>query len=125
MLEALLHSGLGEVVAVVTRYYGGVKLGKGGLQRAYAGGVNLALEEAPRAVRVFRVGHRVRIDYGARDAVVRGLDALDGVVEEEVYARDVMLRVAVPEQAVDGLRRLVAEVTSGKGDVHPVDGIAE
>ena len=52
MLTTLLHSGLGDVAAVVTRYYGGVKLGTGGLARAYAGAVNHALDSLPRTERV-------------------------------------------------------------------------
>ena len=47
MLSALLYSGVGDVVAVVTRYYGGTKLGTGGLVRAYGGGVQQALATLP------------------------------------------------------------------------------
>lgn len=45
MLNVLLGSGIGEITAVVTRYFGGTKLGTGGLVRAYGGAVNKALEE--------------------------------------------------------------------------------
>ena len=45
MLNVLQHSGIGDIVAVCTRYYGGTKLGTGGLTRAYGGGVKLALEQ--------------------------------------------------------------------------------
>ena len=48
MLTVLLHSGVGDVAAVVTRYFGGVKLGKGGLVKAYSGGVKVALEGMQR-----------------------------------------------------------------------------
>lgn len=44
MLNVLQHSGIGDIVAVCTRFYGGTKLGTGGLTRAYGGGVKLALE---------------------------------------------------------------------------------
>ena len=47
MLNVLLHGGVGEIVAVSIRYYGGTKLGTGGLTRAYAGGVKLLLETLP------------------------------------------------------------------------------
>src|SRR5215217_5406636 len=52
MLTMLLHGGLGDVAAVVTRYYGGTKLGTGGLVRAYGGAVQEALLGLPRAERV-------------------------------------------------------------------------
>ena len=52
MLSVLLHSDIGEIVAVVTRYYGGTKLGTGGLVRAYGDAVREVLAELPRAMRV-------------------------------------------------------------------------
>ena len=52
MLTVLLHSNVGEIAAVVTRYYGGIKLGTGGLVKAYGGAVQAALETLPLAERV-------------------------------------------------------------------------
>ena len=52
MLTVLLHSGVGDVAVVVTRYYGGTKLGTGGLVRAYSGGVQKALATMPRGEHV-------------------------------------------------------------------------
>ncbi|MFW6331337.1 MAG: YigZ family protein, partial [Gemmatimonadota bacterium] len=101
MLEALLHSGVGEIAAVVTRYYGGVKLGKGGLQRAYSGGVQLALESMPRAERVRRVALWVAMEYAARDPVERVAHELDAVVTDEEYGAEVRLRVAEVGRRVD------------------------
>ncbi len=64
MLTVLLHSGVGEIVAVVTRYFGGTLLGKGGLVKAYSGGVQYALETLPLGERVEKAhlhrGHRLR-----------------------------------------------------------------
>ena len=115
MLEALLHSGVGEIVAVVTRYYGGVKLGTGGLQRAYSGGVQLALEGLPRLERVERVPMVVVVEYGSLDAVRRLTDEMDVRVEAEDFGVDVRLDVAVPADDVDAFAYAVAEATSGRG----------
>ena len=54
MLTVLIHSGLGDIVAVVTRFFGGVKLGKGGLVKAYSGGVQFGLENLPRVEKMPR-----------------------------------------------------------------------
>lgn len=51
MLTAILHGGVGEVAAVVTRYFGGILLGTGGLVRAYQGSVKLGLEGLPTRMR--------------------------------------------------------------------------
>lgn len=119
MLDTLLHSGVGEVVAVSTRYFGGVKLGKGGLQRAYSGGVRLALDSMPRAERVRRATFWVVVEYPARDPVARAAADLDAVLLAEEYGAEVRLEVAVPEGALAEFRRAVAEVTSGRGRVEP------
>lgn len=119
MLEALLHSGVGEIAAVVTRYYGGVKLGKGGLQRAYSAGVQRALESMPRAERVRRVAVWVALEYGDRDPVERAAHEMDAVVLSEEYGAEVRLHVAVPESLLEVFRQAVAEVTSGRGRIEP------
>jgi uncharacterized YigZ family protein len=117
MLEALLHSGIGEVAAVVTRYYGGVKLGKGGLQRAYSGGVKHALESLPRGERVDRVSRVVTIEYAALDAVRRAASELDVAIRAEHFTDDVRLDVAIPAASVEDFSDTVAELTAGKGRV--------
>ena len=63
MLNVLLHSGLGDVAVVVTRYYGGTKLGRGGLVRAYSGGVKRAVEQCERAQKVAWVRAVLTLDY--------------------------------------------------------------
>jgi uncharacterized YigZ family protein len=114
MLEVLLNSGIGEVVAVVTRYYGGVKLGKGGLQRAYSGGLRLALESMPRAERVERVPVVVHIEYAALDAVRRAAVDLDVEVRGERYSDDVSLDLGVPAPDLDRFAAVLADLTAGR-----------
>jgi uncharacterized YigZ family protein len=121
MLEALLHSGLGEVAVVVTRYYGGVKLGKGGLQRAYAGGVKLALESAPRAERVDRVPVMVEIEYPALEPVRRMAAELEVEIRHEAYTDAVRLQAAVPEGALPRFEAALAELTAGRARLERLD----
>jgi uncharacterized YigZ family protein len=125
ILEALLHSGVGEVAAVVTRYYGGVKLGKGGLQRAYSGGVKHALETLPRSERVERVLRAVTIEYGALDPVRRAASELDVEIRAEHFTDDVRLEVAIPAGSVERFSDTVAELTAGRGRVQEGNSAAE
>jgi uncharacterized YigZ family protein len=120
MLTALLHGGVGEIVAVCIRYYGGTKLGTGGLSRAYAGGVKLLLESLPTEERVERVALRVVVDYGSVDALQRLFEETEVVVESQDFGESVEYRLAVPKEHVETLAEAVAGVTRGRGMVHPV-----
>jgi uncharacterized YigZ family protein len=121
MLTILLHSGIGEIVAVCTRYFGGTKLGTGGLTRAYSGGVKLALESLPTAERVQRVVLELTVEYEAVDPVRRLLEGLEGILLDEEYAEGVRYRVAMPGGTVDALEEGVAGITRGKGTVRRLE----
>lgn len=117
MLTALLHSGVGEVVAVCTRWYGGVKLGTGGLSRAYSGGVVHALEELPREEKVDRVVVRVVVDYADVDALHRLVDETGWLVDGEDFAARVSMTLGVPRTEVDELRGRVGDLTRGSAEI--------
>lgn len=117
ILNVLLHSGVGQIVAVVTRYFGGTKLGKGGLARAYAGGVALALETLPTIMHMEYVGVRIVIPFSAADAVFRLLDEVDARDREVRYGAEIELDARVPPGALERVRGEVAKVTSGEGRV--------
>ena len=115
MLTVLLHSGVGEVVTVCTRYFGGVKLGTGGLSRAYAGGVKLLLQTLPTELKIKRVHVSVRVAYPHVESLQRLLDDLEVVVEHEEYGEEVTYQIAVPVMTIETLREQLAQLTSGEG----------
>lgn len=117
MLTTLLHGGVGEIVAVSSRWFGGQKLGTGGLGRAYAGGVKLALESLPTEMRVERVPVRITVGYPEVDALQRLVEELDVQIEGEEYGAEVRYDGAAPAGAVERLRQAVAEMTRGAGRV--------
>jgi len=117
MLTTLLHGGVGEIVAVSTRYFGGVKLGTGGLSRAYSGGVKLGLEALPTQEKVERVWVSVTVGYPDVDAIQRLLAESDVVVEAEKYGADVHYRVGVPASELAGFREAVADRSRGSAVV--------
>lgn len=121
MLTALLHSEVGEIVAVVTRYYGGVKLGTGGLSRAYSGGVVLALDSLPTEERVERVEIDVTVGYPEVDAVQRLIREMELPIVDEVFGGDVRYRLGVPAEEVAAFRKRIADLTRGAGTVEAVD----
>ena len=115
MLTVLLHSGVGEVVTVCTRYFGGVKLGTGGLSRAYAGGVKLLLQTLPTELKIKRVHVSVRVAYSHGESLQRLLDDLEVVVEHEEYGEEGRYQIAVPAMTLETLREQLAQLRSGEG----------
>ena len=117
MLATLLHSGLGDIVAVVTRYYGGTKLGTGGLVRAYGGGVKLALVSLPLAERVERTTLTIVVPYNAVSALQQMFPAFEAVVESEQFESEVTFRLKLPITRADGLRTGVMDATRGQARI--------
>lgn len=114
MATVLLHSGVGDITAVVTRYFGGILLGKGGLVRAYSGGVKLALETLPLAQHVPTVGLLVVLDYGSVAPMQRLLPVFEAQVVAEDYGADVTYRLRLPEERARDLERALIDLTGGQ-----------
>jgi uncharacterized YigZ family protein len=115
MLTVLLHSGVGEVVTVSSRWFGGTKLGTGGLARAYAEGVRHALASLPTALKVVRARFEVRVAFRHVAALRHLFAEVGAVVEEETYGAEAGYRVAVPMAAAEGLAARIADLTAGAG----------
>ena len=117
MLTALLHSGVGEIVAVSTRYYGGVKLGTGGLSRAYSGGVVHALEGLPTEEKVDRRPVTITVGYADVDGIQRLVSERSWVLAAEAFGEEVRLDLLIPADEVEEARSVVADRTRGSGVV--------
>lgn len=119
MLDALTSAGLSDVVAVVTRYFGGVLLGAGGLTRAYRGAVAEAVLSAQRVHRAVRREVVVTSGYdiaGGIEAEARRRGYGVGTAE---YGADVAQIYLVAEAQVEALTALAAELSAGSASVVP------
>jgi uncharacterized YigZ family protein len=119
MLDVLRGRGLTDVVAVVTRWFGGTLLGTGGLIRAYGEAVSAALDRATPLTMELRQG--LVVEVGSADGprvenALRGHEACD-VTEVEWTATGLVLHVAVVPGRAAGVAGLVAALTSGAGHV--------
>ncbi|MER0444380.1 YigZ family protein [Streptomyces sp. Edi4] len=113
MLQMLTRREVRYVVAVVTRYYGGVKLGAGGLIRAYGGVVGEALDELGTVVRRrFRLA-TVTVDHQRAGKLENDLRATGRAVREVRYAEAVTIGIGLPEADVEGFRNWLADATAG------------
>lgn len=117
MLEVLRGHGLSDVVAVVTRWFGGTLLGAGGLVRAYGDAVRLAVADAGTLTRELVRELTLEVDHADAGRVESELRSRGVAVLDTAYADRVTLRVGVVPGDVARLHALVAELTSGATEV--------
>jgi uncharacterized YigZ family protein len=117
MLDALVSSGLSDVVAVVTRYFGGVLLGAGGLTRAYRASVAEAVLRAPRVRRGMRREVAVTSSYEAAPQIEAEARRRGYGVGLADYGERVRQHYAVAEDQVESLAALAAESSAGVAEV--------
>ena len=121
ILAGLHGSGLVDVVCVVTRWFGGVKLGAGPLARAYGDAAGAVLAQAPRVERVLRPRWRVHVSYADVGRLVDDLTTRGLTVEPEYGADATLLVTAV---AATDVAELVASLTQGMAVVETAGSLA-
>jgi len=115
--QAIQGRQLTNVLVVVVRYFGGTKLGIGGLIRAYGETAAAALDAAEKVKREYRATLKLRFSYDMLQPVLRGVSAHRGKVARQNYAEDVELSVTVPVSLVERLQEELTNTTSGKIEI--------
>lgn len=117
ILEVLHQLELRDVLVVVTRYFGGVLLGAGGLVRAYSRAASEAVRAAGVVTRRPGLRVRLRFAYPHYGRIAHLLHEAGWPADEPVYGEDVCLTAYVPEEEAARLREVVADATRGQGEV--------
>lgn len=113
-LAVLKGSGLGDIVMVITRYYGGTNLGTGGLVRAYSDSVREALAALPRARKLATTVLMFVLPYALFEQARLILAGHEGMVVEENFAADVTLSVRLPDTQVAAFKSRMTNLTRGE-----------
>lgn len=113
MLSALQYGGIGEICAVVVRYFGGTKLGTGGLQRAYGGSVKQALTLMSSKVKVAMTLRELHCDYHQVDDVLHILKQFSSDILNQTYLQNIVLQVNVPDKNVKEVERQLQTLSAG------------
>jgi len=121
MLTVLSHSGIGDICAVVTRYFGGTLLGKGGLVKAYSGGVQLALLDLPLIERIPKSRLEVVTEFSAITLFKRMLIDYEAELLGEEFVADVTFRVQLPSEQVKAFSEAVTSLTNGLALIDLID----
>lgn len=112
-LAVLKGSGLRDIVLVVTRYFGGTKLGTGGLVRAYSDAVRAVLDVLPRAEKISTHLTRFTIGYPLYERVKLLAKKHHGAIEGEQFAADVTIMARFPEEFFAPFQAELLGVTNG------------
>ncbi|HEU5088248.1 MAG TPA: YigZ family protein, partial [Roseiflexaceae bacterium] len=114
VLAIVRGSGLGDVVVVVTRYFGGTLLGTGGLVRAYGDAARAVLELVVREEKVERETLRFTIEYAQFDSARRLVEQYGGTIDDEQFAAAVTLQVTLARSQGQAFRAALREATAGQ-----------
>ncbi|MDD6831291.1 MAG: YigZ family protein [Firmicutes bacterium] len=117
MLEVLKREGVTNVVCVVTRYFGGVLLGTGGLLRAYTKSAKDALNAAGICIVRRWVKAEIACSYAMLERLKTECTAIGGVVADIEYSADVCLKLLLPEDKADAFSQRTADVTAGASEL--------
>ena len=113
MLEVFRREGVTNLVCVVTRYFGGVLLGAGGLFRAYTKSAKDALDAAGRSVVCRWVQLEIPCSYAALERYKQEIAAFDGAVAGMDYGAGVSIRALLPEERSDAFRARILDLSGG------------
>lgn len=116
-LEVIKKEDLRDVAVVVTRYFGGTKLGAGGLVRAYTKGAKLGLEAGKIIYKVMYQEVKVKIDYTQLGKVQNELMNLGYFIKDTVYEDNVEIVVYSRLEDVEKLSEKMIDITSGTGKI--------
>jgi uncharacterized YigZ family protein len=113
MLKVLEYSGYGDIVVAVVRYFGGTKLGTGGLQRAYSDAVALVLTDLPMKLKVTRTTLQLTYDYTHDGSISRLIKRYDVVDIDSNYAQQVTLSIEIASSELSTFKTELTNITAG------------
>lgn len=123
ILEMLKKEEIKNLVVVVTRYYGGIKLGTGGLVRAYTSAAKLAIKEAKVVEKVINNLYLIRIDYTLHGKIQNELMNGEYIIKDTVYDDKVNIYVYCSPTESDKLINRITDISSGKAEIQDKDQV--
>ena len=122
ILQAIDGQQVDNVIVVVTRWFGGIKLGAGGLMRAYGGCASECLRQAPKTVLIETVQVQFALEFSVLAVLQSRLHELDAKKLHEDFAGDgVTLQLSLPATNLDRLRRLLTDLSRGRTQLRVMD----
>lgn len=108
ILGVLQHKSIGNIIIIVVRYFGGIKLGAGGLTRAYAGSAQAAVDQMILQPYVPMTQVRILADFATEAQCRYVVESLEGTIEDVAYSKQVTLTVTIAEVDIETLKTELA-----------------
>ena len=108
ILNVLQHKSIGNVIIIVVRYFGGIKLGAGGLTRAYAGSAQAAVDMMTLLEHVPLVQVQILAEFATEAQCRYVVDSLNGHIDDVAYSKQVLLTATLAEADIDSLKERLA-----------------
>lgn len=121
VLEVIKKENLRNVVVVVTRYFGGTKLGAGGLIRAYTRGAKIGLDSGNMVDMILHAKIKIRIDYTLYGKVENYLINENYIVDESVFDDAVNVFVYIEDSKIEDFTKIITDLTNGNVIFENVD----
>ncbi len=113
MVQVLQREGLYNIVCVVTRYFGGILLGAGGLVRAYTKGAKIAVDAAGKSRKRVWTAVYLPCPYNFYERVKLEVEAFGGILRDSRFGAEVELEILLPEQRTEAFFARITDMTSG------------
>jgi len=104
ILNVLQHKAIGNIIVIVVRYFGGIKLGAGGLTRAYAGSAQAAVDEMILNPYVAMTQIEIQAEFATEAQCRYVVDSLQGSINNVAYSKQVILSVTIAERDIETLK---------------------
>lgn len=104
ILNVLQHKSIGNIIIVVVRYFGGIKLGAGGLTRAYAGSAQAAVDKMTLQPYVPMAQIQILADFATEAQCRYVVEDLNGQIDDVDYSKQVTLTITIAEQDIENLK---------------------
>ena len=108
ILGVLQHKSIGNIIIIVVRYFGGIKLGAGGLTRAYAGSAQAAVDQMILQPFVPMTQVQILADFATEAQCRYVVESLEGTIEDVAYSKQVTLTVTIAEVNIETLKTELA-----------------
>jgi uncharacterized YigZ family protein len=114
VLDVLMKEGLTDVCCVVTRYFGGILLGGGGLVRAYSHSAKIAVDAAERMIMCASYEVNITVSYDLYGKITHVLPDFEVKIKDTDFGSDVTVKLLVKKDLAESLREKITDITNGR-----------